>query len=59
MSSVAYASAGGRQVWDDEPAKVSDKVAVWLSRRTEGCSKDACCLFPAGPVAAWAAGNRE
>ena len=26
------------------------------SRRTEGCSDDACCLFPTGPVAAVAAG---
>ena len=29
------------------------------SRCTEGCSEDACCLFPAGPVAALAAGDGE
>ena len=44
---------------DDEPAGVSDGVAVRPSRRTEGCSEDACCSFPAGPVAALAAGDGE
>ena len=34
-------------------------MAVQLSRRTEGCSEDACCLFPAKPVAALAAGDGE
>ena len=44
---------------DDEPAGVSNGVAVRPSRRTEGCSEDACCSFPAGPVAALAAGDGE
>ena len=59
MRSAAYASVGARRAWDDELAGVSDGVAVRPSRRTEGCSEDACCLFPAGPVAASAAGDRE
>ena len=59
MSSVACASAGPRRAWDDEPAGVSDGVAVRPSRRTEGCSDEACCSFPAGPVAALTAGYRE
>lgn len=50
---------GARRVCDDEPAGVSDGVAVRPSRRTEGCSDDACCSFPAGPVAAWAARDGE
>ena len=48
-----------RRAWDDEPAGVSDGVAVRPSRRTEGCSQDTCCSFPAGPVTALAAGNEE
>ena len=34
-------------------------MAVRPSRRTEGCWEEACCSFPAGPVAALAAGDRE
>ena len=34
-------------------------MAVRPSRRTEGCSEEACCSFPAGPVAALAAGDGE
>ena len=50
---------GGATAWDDEPVGVSDGVAVRPSGRTEGCSDEACCSFPAGPVAALAAGDRE
>ena len=57
MSSAACAFAGPRRAWDDEPAGVRDGVAVRPSRRMEGCSNEACCLFPAGPVAALAAGD--
>ena len=53
------ASVGVQRVWDDEPAGVSDGVAVRPSRSTEGCNEDACCLFPAGPVAALTAGDGE
>ena len=56
---MACAYVGARRAWDDEPAGVSDGVAVRPSRRTEGCSDEACCSFPAGPVAALAAGNGE
>ena len=59
MHRAACASTGARRAWDDEPARVSDGVAVRPSRRTEGCSEDACYLFPAGPVAALAAGDGE
>ena len=59
MRSAARASMGARRAWDEEPAGVSNGVAVWPSRRTEGCSEDACCSFPAGPVAALAAGDGE
>ena len=59
MSSAACASVGARRAWDDEPAGVSGGVAVRPSRRTEGCSDEACFLFPAGPVAALAAGDGE
>ncbi len=59
MHSAACASTGARRAWDDEPAGVSDGVAVRPSRRTEGCSEDAYCSFPAGPVAALAAGDGE
>ena len=59
MRSAAYASMGARRAWDEEPAGVSDGVAVRPSCRTDGCSEDACCSFPAGPVAALAAGDRE
>ena len=59
MSSAACASVGARRAWDDEPAGVSDGVAVRPSRRTEGCSDEACCSFPVGPMAAFAAGDGE
>jgi len=59
MSSAACASVGARRAWDDEPDGVSDRVAVRPSRRTEGCSDEACCSFPVGPVAALAAGDGE
>ena len=59
MSSAACASVGARRVWDDELAGASDGVPVRPSRRTEGCSEDACCLFPAGPVAVLAASGGE
>ena len=50
---------GGATGWDNEPARVSDRVAVRPSRRTEGCWEEACCSFPTGPVAALAAGDGE
>src|SRR3954464_14806264 len=53
------APVGARRAWDDEAAGVSDGVAVRPSRRTEGCWDEACCSFPAGPVAALAAGDGE
>ena len=59
MRSAACASMGARHAWDEEPAGVSDGVAVRPSCRTDGCSEDACCSFPAGPVAALAAGDGE
>ena len=59
MSSAACASAGPRRAWDDEPAGVSDRVAVRPSCRMEGCSNEACCSLPTGPVAALAAGDGE
>ena len=59
MSSAACAVVGTWRAWDDEPAGVSDGVAVRPSRRTEGCSEDACCSFPTGPVAALAVGDGE
>ena len=40
-------------------SRVSDGAAVQPSYHTEGCSKDACCSFPTGPVAALAAGDGE
>ena len=59
MSSAACASMGARRAWDEEPAGVSDGLAVRPSRHTEGCGEDACCSFPAGLVAALAAGDGE
>ena len=59
MSSAACASVGLRRARDNEPAGVSDGVAVRPSHRTEGCSEDACYSFPAGPVAALTVGDRE
>ena len=59
MSSAACASTGPRRAWDDEPAGVSDGVAVHPSPRTEGCSDEPCYSCPAGPVAALAAGDGE
>ena len=59
MRSASRVSVGARRAWDEEPAGVSDGVAVRPSRRTEGCSKDACCSFPTRPVAALVAGVGE
>src|SRR3954468_23424847 len=59
MSSAACASVGARRASDDEPARVSDGVAVRPSRHTEGCLDDACCSFPARPVGALMAGDGE
>ena len=59
MRSAARASMGAQRASDDDPAVVSDGVAVRLSCRTEGCNEDACCSFPTGPVAALAAGDGE
>ena len=59
MRSAARASMGARRAWDDEPAGVSNGVAVRPSRRTEGSGEDACCSFPAGPVATLMAGDVE
>ena len=59
MSSAACASVGAGQAWDNEPAGVSDGVAVRPSRHTEGCSDEAYCSCPTGPVAALAAGDGE
>ena len=59
MRSTARASMGVRRAWDEEPVGASDGVAVQPSRRTERCSEDACCSFPAGPVAALSAGDGE
>ena len=52
MRSAACASMGARRAWDEEPAGVSDGVAVRPSCRTDGCSEDACYSFAAGPVVA-------
>ena len=57
MSNASWAFTGPRQAWEDEAAIVSDGVAVRLSRRTEGCSDEACCSWPAGPVAAFSTGE--
>ena len=54
---MACASVGARRAWDDEAAGASDGVAVWPSRCTEGCWDEACCSFPAGPVAVLAGGD--
>ena len=59
MRSAACASMEARCAWDEESAGVSDGVAVRPSCRTDGCSEDACCSFPAGPVATLAAGDGE
>ena len=52
MRSAACASMGARCEWDEQPARVIDGVAVRPPCRTDGCSEDTCCSFPAGPVAA-------
>ena len=59
MHSAACVSVGALQAWDDEPAGVSDGVAVRPSRDTEGYREDACCSFPTGPVVALAEGDEE
>ena len=50
----AYADEG-----DEEPAGVSDGVAVRPSRRMRRCNDEACCSCPDGPVVALAAGDGE
>ena len=59
MSSAACTSVGARRAWDDEPAGVSEGVAVRPSRRTEGCSEEACCSSPTGAMVALPAGDGE
>ena len=59
MRSTSCASMGARRACDEEPVGVSDGVVVRPSYRTDGCSEDACCSFPAGPVAALVAGDEE
>ena len=54
---AACASIGPRRAWDDESAGVSDGVVVRPSRRTDGCSDEAHCSWPAGPVAMLATGE--
>ena len=44
---------------DEEPAGVSEGVAVQPSHLMDGCWDDACCSFPAGPVAVLTAGDGE
>ena len=44
---------------DKEPAEASEGVAVRPSRLMDGCWDDACCSFPAGPVATLMAGDGE
>ena len=55
-SSSSMAARGAR---DEEPAGASEGVAVRPSRLMDGCWDDACCSFPAGPVAALTAGDGE
>ena len=57
--SAARASMGARSARDEEPAGVSEGVAVRPSCRTDGCWDDACRSSPAGPVAALTAGDGE
>ena len=59
MMSAARASMAARGAHDDEPAGVSEGVAVRPSRLMDGCWDDACCSFPIGPVAALTAGDGE
>ena len=51
MMNAARASMAARGARDEEPAGVSEGMAVRPSRRMEGCSDDACCLFATRPVA--------
>ena len=57
MSNAACASVGLQRAWDDKPAGVNGGVAVRPSLRMEGCSDEARCSFPVGPMAALAAGD--
>ena len=57
--SAARASMGARSARDEEPAGVSEGVAVRPSCRTDGCWDDACCSPPAGLVEALTAGDGE
>ena len=50
---------GARRARDEEPAGVSEGVAVRPSCRTDGCWDDVCYSSPAGPVAALTAGDGE
>ena len=44
---------GARRAWDDEPAGVSEGVAVQPSRRTEGCLDEACSAGLRLPTRSW------
>jgi hypothetical protein len=58
MSHAACEFAGPRQAREDEEAAgVSDGVAVQPSRRDGSGSKESCCSWMTGPVAASAAGD--
>ena len=57
--SAARASMGARSVRDEEPVGGTEEVAVRPSCRTDRCWDDACRSSPAGPVAAWTAGDGE
>ena len=59
MMSAARAFMGARSARDEEPAGVSEGVAVRPSCRTDGCWDDACRSSPTGPVAALTAGDGE
>ena len=59
MMSAAQASMAARDARDEELAGVSEGVAVRPSHLMDGCWDDACCSFPAGPVAALTTGDVE
>ena len=57
MSKAACVFAGPQRAWEDEAAGFSDGEAVRPSWRMEGCSEEAYCSWPAGPMAAFATGD--